>query len=116
PALQRADAHITYPAYTGLPEKRIEETRRVSAVEGSQLDFALLLNKPVASARLVAKDKSVVSLEVETNKPLAALKEFRLDTNGTDELQMVGSEGRTNRLPPEVVCEALKHRSPERKP
>ncbi|HYV31059.1 MAG TPA: hypothetical protein VEO53_08150, partial [Candidatus Binatia bacterium] len=115
PALQRADAHITYPAYTGLPEKRIEETRRVSAVEGSQLDFALLLNKPVASARLVAKDKSVVSLEVETNKPLAALKEFRLSTSGTYELQLVDSEGRTNRVPAQFVFEALKNRSPELK-
>jgi hypothetical protein len=35
PALQRADARIVYPEYTGLPEKRIEETRRVSAVEGA---------------------------------------------------------------------------------
>src|SRR6185295_12034362 len=41
PALQRADAHLVYPEYTGLPEKRIEETRRVSAVEGSKLDFTL---------------------------------------------------------------------------
>ena len=43
PALQRSDAHIVYPDYTGLPEKRVPETRRVSAVEGSKLDFTLQL-------------------------------------------------------------------------
>lgn len=83
PALQRSDARIVYPSYTGVPEKRIEETRRVSAVEGSKLDFTLQLNKPVTGARFVGKDKTIVSLTVETNRPLAHLKDFVLLTNGT---------------------------------
>ena len=52
PRLERADAVLTYPAYTHLAPKRIENTRRVSAVEGTLLDLSLQLNKPVASAEL----------------------------------------------------------------
>jgi len=115
PALQRADAHIVYPEYTGLSEKRIEETRRVSAVEGSKLDFALQLNKPVAKASFVAKDKSQIPLQVATNKPLAQLQDFALLTNGTYELQLVDYEGRTNKLHAQFVLEALKNRTPELK-
>lgn len=115
PALQRSDARIVYPEYTSLPEKRIEETRRVSAVEGSSLDFTLQLNKPVAGARLVGKDKSIVRLSVETNKPLAALKDFSLLTNSTYELQLIDADGRTNKSSAQFVFEALKNRRPELK-
>ncbi len=115
PALKRSDARIVYPEYTTLPEKRIQETRRVSAVEGSKLDFTLQLNKPVASARLIAKDKTVVPLKVETNKPLASLENFPLLASGTYELQLVDDEGRTNKVPAQFVLEAQKNRAPELK-
>jgi hypothetical protein len=86
PRLERSDATIRYPKYTELPEKRIENTRRVSAVEGSKLDLALQLNKPVASARLVAKDKSVIPLLVETNKASVLLKDFPMALSKSYEL------------------------------
>ncbi len=38
PRLVRADADLTFPDYTKLPPKRVEETRRVSAVEGTKLE------------------------------------------------------------------------------
>lgn len=56
PRLERADAQVTYPDYTGLPEKTITDTRRVSAVEGSLLNYTFHLNKPVKSATLVPVD------------------------------------------------------------
>jgi len=34
PRMERADATVKYPEYTGLSEKKIEDTRRISAVEG----------------------------------------------------------------------------------
>ena len=115
PALQRSDARIVYPEYTTLPEKRIEETRRVSAVEGSKVDFTLQLNKPVTGARLVGKDKSIIPLTVESNRPLAHLKDFALMTNGTYELQLIDADRRTNKLTAQFVLEALKNRRPELK-
>jgi len=40
PALVRSDVKVTFPTYTGLSEKKLENTRRVSAVEGSTLEWA----------------------------------------------------------------------------
>ncbi len=115
PRLERADADLTFPDYTGQRPQRIENTRRLSAVEGSRLDLTLQLNKPVASARLVAKDKerSAIPLLVDAARPVAALKEFPLETSRTYELQLVDAEGRTNKVPAQFVFEVSKNRPPE---
>ncbi len=115
PRLERADAELNYPTYTGLPHKKVENTRRVSAVEGSHLDLALKLNKPVSSARLLARDKSgeSVALKVDPVAPAASLEQFSLDTSRSYDLQLVDSDGRTNKVPAEFVFEALKNQPPE---
>jgi hypothetical protein len=113
PRLERADATLTYPAYTSLPEKTIKDTRRISAVEGSKLDYAFFLNKPVVKAQLVAKDQSVVPLTAETNSPTTYHTKIELDQTRRYELVLVDDAGRTNKFPPEFVLEALKNRPPQ---
>jgi hypothetical protein len=115
PRLERSDVDLTFPAYTALPRKRIENTRRLSAVEGSQVDLALQFNKPVTSARLLARDKerAAVPLAIEAGQPRASLKQFVLESSKTYDLQLIDSEGRTNKVPAEFVFEALKNRPPE---
>lgn len=113
PRLERADARLTFPEFTGLGVKQIPDTRRVTAVEGSTLDLALQLNKPVKSAAFVAKDRTVVPLEVDTNKPLASLKSFAIQTNKIFDLQLVDEAGRTNKVPAQFVIDAVPNRRPE---
>ena len=115
PRLQRADVDVTSPAYTGEPHRHIENTRRVSAVEGSSLEISLQLNKPVTSARLVPKKAAlpVVPLLVESNRPFASLSQLSLDSSQTYDLQLLDEEGRTNKVPAQFVFEALKNRPPE---
>jgi hypothetical protein len=115
PRLERADANLTFPDYTALAPKRIENTRRVSAVEGSHLDLALRFNKPVASAGLVSRDKAhtTIPLAVETNAAAANLKQFLFESSKTYDLQLVDSEGRTNKVPADFVFAVLKNRTPE---
>jgi len=100
PRLERSDADLTYPDYTGQSAKQIKDTRRLSAVEGSHLDLTLQLNKPVVSARLVAKDndKNAITLLVETNRAVAELKEFPLAVSQTYYLQLVDADNRTNKV------------------
>src|SRR6185503_11265253 len=112
PRLERADAQITYPTYTELPTKRIEDTKRISAVEGSTVDFDFQLNKPVTSARLVAKDQSELAVEIETNKAQAHLKAFKLETSKSYELQLVDAEGRSNKLVTTFVFDVLTNGRP----
>ena len=117
PRLERADADLTYPAYTALPTKHIEDTRRVSAVEGTHLDLALQLNKTVVSAALVPRGTNAepIPLLVGTNQPLASLTNFALVANATYDLRLVDGDGRTNKLVTQFVFDALPNRPPELK-
>ena len=115
PRLERADAKIHFPKYTGIAEKEFKDTHRISAVEGSRLDLVLQLNKPVATARLIGKDQSVVPLAPDTNQPSASLKGLAIDSSKTYNLELVDVEGRTNKVPAQFILEALKNRTPELK-
>ncbi len=115
PRLERADAVVTFPDYTGLPEKRIDDTRRVSAVEGSTLAYNFHLNKPVQSATLVARDASRITLEADAGRPNVVTTRLHLDKSQRYELLLVDEAGRTNKLPPLFVFEALTNRKPDLK-
>jgi hypothetical protein len=113
PRLERADAEIVYPEYTGMAQKRVEDTRRVTAVEGSQVTVQLQLNKPVRSARLIAKDKSSTPLNIETNKAVAALSGYKMEASQSLALELIDADGRTNKVPAQFVFDVLKNKPPE---
>ncbi len=115
PRLDHADARLTYPEYTHLPEKTVKDTRRVSAVEGTALNYSFFLNKSVTKATLVAKDKSSVPLTPDSTNATIYHSSFTLDESRRYELVLVDDAGRTNRVPPEFVLEALKSQPPELK-
>lgn len=115
PRLDRADATLHYPEYTKLPEKKVPDTHRVSGVEGTKLEVAFQLNKPVKSATLVAKDGSTVALAVDADKPVAELRDFPLKASQTYELKLEDADGRANKLPAQFIVEALPNRRPELK-
>jgi len=118
PKLERADAQVAFPAYTQLPEKTIEDTRRISAVEGSTLGYTLQLNKPVKSARLVPRKKDggePIALAVDDAKPFATLANFPLVASQTYNLELVDADGRSNKVSAQFVFDALRNRVPELK-
>ena len=115
PRLERADAGLIFPEYTGLEPKRIEDTRRISAVEGSTLNLDLKFNKAVTAARLISRDDRTKGLPllVQSNNPTAALTDFSLQASGTYDLQLIDSDGRTNKVPAQFVFNVLKNNGPE---
>jgi hypothetical protein len=117
PRLERADAQLAYPQFTGQPPKRLDNTRRLSAVQGTRLELSLQLNKPVTSAQLVPrdKDKAPVPLQVDAQRATANLKNFPLDKTRTYDLQLVDADGRTNKVPSQFVFDVLNNRKPELK-
>ncbi|MES2708954.1 MAG: hypothetical protein V4726_20330 [Verrucomicrobiota bacterium] len=115
PRLERSDVVLNYPDWTKLPEKRIEDTLRVSAVEGSRVSLTLKLNKPVVSATLKPRDSSAkeIALEVTADKPVASLTNSLLTVSGTYELILKDDAGRLNKVPPVFTFEALPNSAPE---
>jgi hypothetical protein len=115
PRLVRSDIDLKFPDYTKLAPKHIEDTRRVSAVEGTKLDFALQLNKPVKSAKLVARDKAktAIPLNVSPDKAIATLTGHVPDKTQTYDLQLVDAEGRPNKVSSPFVIDVQANRPPE---
>ena len=111
PALTRADAELHYPAYTGLTNKTVRDTQRISAVEGTRLNYTLRLNKPVTRARLAGQEQSL-PLALQTNA-VAVLNDFTLRNSARYSLELVDADGRTNKVPAEFVFQALPDRLPE---
>jgi hypothetical protein len=113
PALSRANAALEYPSYTGLTNRTIPDTLRVTAVEGAHLTYTLELNKPVARARLVAKDGGAsLALVVQTNA-MAMLNGFKLTNSGRYSLELVDADGRTNKLQSDFSIQVLTNRAPD---
>jgi hypothetical protein len=115
PRLDRADATLHFPEYTKLPEKAVPDTRRVSAVEGTKLDIAFQLNKPVKSATLVAKDGTKVPLEVTPDQSAVKLNSFAVSASQSYELKLEDADGRANKIPAQFIVDALPNRRPELK-
>jgi len=112
PALSRANAALQYPSYTGLTNRTIPDTLRVTAVEGTHLTYTLELNKPVTRARFVAKDGSALSLAVQTNA-VALLNAYQLTNSARYSLEIVDSEGRTNKVASDFSIQVLTNRAPD---
>jgi hypothetical protein len=114
PALTRANAALQYPKYTGLTNKTIPDTLRVTAVEGTRLTYTLELNKPVARARLIAKDGASLPLSVQTNA-VAMLNTYPLTNSARYSLELVDTDGRTNKAPSDFSIQVLTNRRPDLK-
>jgi hypothetical protein len=115
PALTRADAALEFPRYTGLTNKTIRDTLRVTAVEGSRLTYSLELNKPVVRARLVGKNsRATIPLTVQTNA-IAMLDGLVLTNSARYSLELVDADGRTNKAPSDFSIQVLTNRRPELK-
>ncbi|HZN68735.1 MAG TPA: DUF4175 family protein, partial [Tepidisphaeraceae bacterium] len=130
PDLQRADAKLKYPEYTGLPEKVVEDTRSVTAVEGTKATLTFRLNKPVKDARLVERQKSAapgaaaavqtalgapVELSVDPKDPTVYSVALDLKQSRTFKLHLTDEKGRANKEPTELAVNVTANRPPELK-
>ncbi len=113
PALESADAKIIYPSYTKLPEKIIKNTRQISVVEGSQVEFTFTLNKPVTTAKLTPRDGFSVDLTVDNQYPNVYTTSIEAVENQRYELKLADAQGLTNKMPPRFVIDVHKNLPPE---
>ncbi len=116
PLLSSIDAKIVYPVYTGLSEKLVKDTRRVSVIEGSQVELTFTLNKPVQTARMTSEDKP--SLDLVASKSYANIYTATIEAAESRryEVKLTDSEGRTNKVPPRFVLNVHKNLPVEIKP
>ncbi len=115
PQLVQADASLTYPDYTALAARQIEDTRQITAVEGTQVRWSLRLNKPVASAKLIAESGEEITLTAKPGAEPIVQGDITLARSQRYRLSLVDEAGRRNKREVEFVISVLKNRPPDLK-
>ena len=100
PELEQADAEITPPAYAKQEAKKIENVRKVSLLEGSDLAWSMKINKPVAAAELFGEDESVIPLTPSPDDATVLVASHRPDESQKYRLHLVDEKDRANKQPP----------------
>jgi hypothetical protein len=96
PRLEKADAHLVYPSYTGLEPRVVQDVRTLSVVEGTELTLTCYLNKPVKSATLTEdKQRPFVLTPLSGEKPAYQVA-IHCDKTRRLKLELVDEAGRKN--------------------
>jgi hypothetical protein len=103
PALERSDAKITPPAYSGQPVKEIRNTLKVSVLEGSEVAFQFKVNKPIAEAELFGEDKTIIPLKANQNDPTTLEGVMKPEKSQRYRLHLVDEKDRSNKQPPWIT-------------
>ena len=100
PKLEQVDVKITPPAYTKLPPKEIKNTMKISAMEGSSIDFSLKVNKPVKEAELFGEDKTAIKLVPSAKDPTILVATMKAEKTQKWRVHLVDDKERANKNPP----------------
>ncbi|MGH8018642.1 MAG: hypothetical protein ACREIA_10170, partial [Opitutaceae bacterium] len=113
PELVQADATLDYPAYTGMERKTLEDVRRVSAVEGTAIEYRFRTNKPVRRAVLRTTSGGEIKLEPANDERTLLSAHFDLREPARYALHLQDDAGRANAWPDDIRIEAVPNRPPE---
>lgn len=115
PAIVRSDALIQPPSYSGLPEKEIIDTRRVTVAEGTRLTWTLQVNKPLQQVVLTDDQQNEIELAASPEDPLRYQSEHYLDRSVRWKLKLVDAAGRQNKLAVDLSARVTPNKSAELK-
>ncbi|MEO1529084.1 MAG: DUF4175 family protein, partial [Planctomycetota bacterium] len=120
PEVLRSDAILDFPGYTEMEARTVEDTVKVSVVEGTEVTWRLNLNKPVETCTLQAEDLSILECEnadVLLSGRVAAAYEAKLvaDETVTYEVKLRDDEGRENKYPLRLTIKVIPNRPPKLK-
>lgn len=110
PTIERVDAQLKYPDFTGLEAKTVEDVRYVTAVEGTELTLICRLNKPVAQAAFLDADGAQLALTPDADDARVVKATFKLTESRRLKAELVDSDGRKNKNPVELSIKVTPNR------
>jgi hypothetical protein len=113
PAVVQIDAEVASPGYTGLPNRRIDDTRHMSVVEGSAITLTSQLNKPVARAWLADDKGQTLDFSLVPGNSAECRLTIKLNQTQRYTMHLIDADGRRNKVPPEITLSAVPDRPPE---
>jgi hypothetical protein len=121
PELKQADADLKFPEYTGMGQTKVEDTRSVTAVEGTKATLTFKLNKPVKEARLDPKGAAdpakapPIDLKPDPADPSVYTATLDMRQSQKYQLHLVDDQKRTSKEPAELAINVTPNRPPDLK-
>jgi hypothetical protein len=112
PSLQQLDFELDFPEYTKLPNKVVNDARRVSALLGTNVTITARLNKSVRECVLVSKAGDSIALSESPTGDAVYSASFVVTESNRFDLQLRDDSDRRNKLPPEISINALSNQPP----
>ena len=116
PELKSSQVTLDYPEFTGRDDKVINNTRRLTAVEGTGLTFDFQFNKPLTSAVLKTRDGEGEDIPLQQladgSSQFQLLRDFNESGEFRYKLHLEDADERTNRFPSLYVFNVLENAAP----
>ena len=110
PELERTDAALVFPPYTGLAAKTVEDIRHVTAVEGTELTLLCRLNKDVTTARLVDEKGAATTLSPKGSGGHVYQAAFTLADSHRYRVELIDADGRRNKQKTEIMVNVTRNK------
>jgi hypothetical protein len=110
PALMRCDASIEPPSYARQPEKRIEDTRRVTVPEETKLTWICTLNKRVDVAELVDEDDNATPLVPDSESAMVYRATFVMKQSNKWAVRLIDRDGRNAKIEEQLSARVLQNK------
>ncbi|MEM7697010.1 MAG: hypothetical protein AAF236_01240 [Verrucomicrobiota bacterium] len=115
PKLVQADAHITPPVYLKQEPRLIEDTRKISVMEGAEITWKIRVNKPLEAAELFGEDETIISLETDPSDPTLLFATHQPEVSQRYRLHLVDEASRSNKRPPWIEIKVKRNLPPDMK-
>ncbi|MFN7730770.1 MAG: DUF4175 family protein [Pirellula sp.] len=113
PAVLTSDATIAPPLYANQPTKTVENTRKITVVEGSKVKWSIRLNKEVVTAELVDAEGEVIPLAASSEDPRVVETEVELNASKKWTVRLSDRDARGTKVPEELTARVLENKAPE---
>lgn len=110
PYVDRLDLELIFPAYTGLPPRRVEDGGDVAALPGTRVRVRAQPTRAVAGGRIVLDDGRAVALNADSAGALTG--EFRVRRTGYYHLELAQAGGDPTLGSPQYLIDALEDAAP----
>ncbi|MEM6917236.1 MAG: hypothetical protein AAF491_11780, partial [Verrucomicrobiota bacterium] len=112
PVLAQADALITPPAYLNRePEEKLD-TRKITVMEDSRVDWKIRVNKPIAKAELFGEDQVSIPLVPDPDDPTLLTATHNPVESQRYRVHLVDGEDRSNKRPPWITVNVKRNEPP----
>ena len=115
PRLVQADATINSPDYLEEEPREVTDTRKITVMEGSRIDWKLTLNKPVLMGELYGEDEVSIPLERSKDDPSVLVASHVPEKTQRYRVHLIDNDDRANQRPPWITVNVNENTPPKLK-